>query len=79
MCKFFEDLEGWKKEWQGMPEFIQKDLTAFHSILVYFETKEDLAKFSKLIEQPLTERTRSVWYPIAEIGKTTNKRYVDES
>ncbi len=28
----FENLESWRKEWKGMPEFTQKDLTSFRSI-----------------------------------------------
>ena len=79
MSGFFEDLEWWKKEWQGMPEFIQEDLTSFHSIIVCLENEDDISKFSKLIDQTVTERTQSIWYPVAEIGRITNKRYIDES
>jgi len=79
MSDFFKDLEWWKKEWKGMPEFIQEDLTSLYSILVCFENEDDMLQFSKVIKQPITERTRSIWYPLAEIGRTANKRYVDES
>lgn len=56
----------YKKEWDGMPEFKQKDLSAFRSIHVNFASAEDIEKFSVLIGQKLTNKTRSIWYPEAQ-------------
>lgn len=53
-------------EWTGMPEFEQDDLLAAYSLKVNFKSLEDLQAFAKLIEQNLTEHTRSVWYPREE-------------
>ena len=75
---FFEDLEPWKKEWQGMPEFSHEDLTPWKQIIVSFATEEDMQDFAKLVEQNLTIRTQSIWYPPAEIGRISNKRFDDE-
>ena len=77
--KLFGDEEWWEDAWRGMPEFDQKDLTPRHSIEVSFKTRADVEAFSKLIGQPITpeaRRTRSVWYPEAEIGRFADKRYV---
>jgi hypothetical protein len=74
-----EDFEKYKDEWQGMPEFVQEDLQPFQSIIVHFEKREDLDEFSKLVDQKLTYKTRSIWYPKAEIGTIADKRYIDES
>ena len=73
----FEEGEGtlWKKEWQDMPEFIQDDLTPVKSILVHFETLDDMEKFSQVIGQKVFSTTRSIWFPEAEIGMYQNKRY----
>jgi hypothetical protein len=65
-------------EWKGMPECNQDDLSAWKSITVNFQKKEDLDNFSKLISQPLTEKTRSIWYPEAEILRM-NEVYKNES
>lgn len=70
-----DELDPWRAEWVGMPEFVQEYLEPWKSILVHFESPGDLARFAALIGQPLTPRTRSVWYPEAEIGHMTNKRY----
>lgn len=53
--------------WQGMPEFKHEDLTACQSIHIHFKTVDDVRAFAELIKQPLTDKTRSIWYPQAEI------------
>lgn len=72
-------LEPWRAEWVGMPEFSQEDLSPRFQLVVSFASKGDLDDFSRLIGQPLTIRTRSVWHPSAEIGHYANKRFADES
>lgn len=76
---FYDEVLAWKKEWVGMPEFIQEDLTPWKQIIVSFEDYGDIQSFSKLIGQKLTSDTRSIWFPEAEIGRYKNKRYIDES
>lgn len=67
-----------KDEWKGMPEFNQPDGGPIKSIIVNFDNKEDMHKFSKLIGQPITARTRSVWYPAVPEEGALDKRYVDK-
>lgn len=66
-------------EWKGMPEFEQEDQTAWKRLIVNFKNTEDLQAFAKLVEQSITERTRSIWYPTADIGHFAGKQYVDGS
>ena len=75
---FFTDLEPWRKEWQGMPEFVQEDLTAVQQIIVNFVTHEDVQDFAKLVDQKITHKTKFIRFP-----KTTNENllkylYIDE-
>ena len=72
-----EDVTFWKKEWQGMPEFVQEDLTPYQSIWVHFTNKEDMDAFSKLVGQKITMKTRFMYYPKVEWQLRT-KKYVDE-
>lgn len=65
-------------EWQGMPEFDQQDKTAFRTIHVHFKNSEDVKRFSELIGQKITEKTRFVWYPMGEIERYADKRYVSD-
>lgn len=51
-------------EWEGMPEYEQEDRLADSSIIVNFASAEDRQAFAEFIRQPLTEKTKSVWYPV---------------
>jgi hypothetical protein len=70
--------EEWKKEWVGMPEFIQEDLSPFQKIIVNFETKEDINNFAKLIGHSLTYKTDTIWFPFKEIRNHKEIAYIDE-
>lgn len=74
-----EELTIWGQEWQGMPEFHQEELRPWKSVIVHFAGPGDMEEFAKLIEQKLTAKTRSLWFPKAEIERYVNKRYSDES
>ncbi len=52
-----------EKEWDGMPEYNSEDETALQSITGHFMSRQDVEDFSDLISQPLTEKTKSIWYP----------------
>lgn len=71
----FDKGEWWEEDWQGMPEFVQEDLTPFKSIYVHFDSREDMNAFSELVGQKVITTTQSIWYPEAEIGKTARKVY----
>lgn len=63
------------EEWSGMPECESEDQTAWGSVKVNFASASDMHAFAKLIGQTITEQTRSVWYPPAEIGRYADKSY----
>lgn len=54
-------------EWQGMPEYESKDLTAWKTVYIHFRSLEGLLQFAMLIGQKMTEDTRAIWYPPDEI------------
>ena len=70
------DLE---TEWTGMPDFEQEDLSAQRQIIVSFANNEDVKEFSKLMNQNITPKTRSIWYPKAEIESMSDKYYVNKN
>lgn len=71
-----QDVEPWRREWNGMPEFDMKDLTSRKRLIVHFATLGDMQAFAELVEQKLTPKTQSIWFPPAEIGRYANKRYI---
>lgn len=79
MMELFENTEDWKNEWIGMPEFIQtKSEKPFSQITIRFKNQDDLNKFSKLINQKLTKKTKSIWFPQIERGLNADKLYINE-
>lgn len=70
-----------EKEWVNMPEFKMQDLDPVKQVIISFRSYEDMNKFAKLIDQPLTAKTQSVWYPKAQIDRAFDKLYTsrDES
>jgi hypothetical protein len=70
------DME--QDEWQGMPEFVQEDLSPHRVIYVRFRNAEDVAKFEELMGQRITEKQKTIWFPYAEPRLRAHLRYVDE-
>jgi hypothetical protein len=68
----------WREEWQGMPEFVQEDLTSKRKIIVHFRNDDDVKAFSHLIGQKITPKQKSLWFPEMEIRRYRHMRYVDE-
>ena len=57
------DEEPWEEHWQDMPEFVQNDETPYKQVVVNFRNEEDYQNFGKLVEQTLTFKTKSLWFP----------------
>lgn len=49
--------------WQGMPEFDQPGEKALQTIIVRFDTREDVDEFARRVEQSITPKTKSIWFP----------------
>lgn len=64
-------------EWEGMPEFDQRDKTSLHQLVVHFKSTVDLEAFANLVAQKLTTKTRAIWFPPVEIETYADKAYVD--
>jgi len=68
----------WEQHWKDMPEFICNDLTPKYQIIMSFRDDKARKEFSKLINQPITNSTKSLWYPKEEIDVVKDLRYVNE-
>ena len=62
-------------EWEGMPEFEQEDQSSWKQLIVHFRNETDMIAFSALLNQSITERTQSLWYPAADIVSYEDKRF----
>ena len=52
-----------EKEWEGMPEYANEDMTAPYHLIIHFRAKEDKLALGEIIGQDLTEKTQSVYQP----------------
>lgn len=75
----FGEQESWREEWEGMPEYVQDNLLPSYSVRVNFSNVEDLKQFAELIGQPITTKTKSVWYPAQDKAELNKFHYVDET
>lgn len=62
-------------EWEGMPECDNEDQTPMRQLIVSFASEGDIAEFSKLVKQNITDKTKSLWFPKAKIEKFSDKSY----
>ena len=75
----FPELENeWQKEWHDMPEFNQEDKAPFKQIIISFKNFSDVKAFGELMQQTVTPKTQSMWFPKAEIERYIDKRYKKE-
>ena len=52
--------------WGGMPEYVYADVAPVLKLIVNFDSLEAVEEFSKLVEQKITVRTRSIYFPFVE-------------
>ncbi len=67
------------KEWEGMPEYINEDVSGFKDIVVHFKDEESRKKFAKLVGQKITLKTKYMWYPEIELVHEKDRIYKNES
>ncbi len=65
-------------EWKDMPEYDQKSLKSYKSIIVHFETKQDMVNFAKNNAKKVTETTKFIWFPEQEEFTTKDREYQTE-
>ena len=73
------DLFDQYPEWVGMPEFVQEKKEPYKELIVRFETEQDYQDFQKVIEQRLTFKTKSIWFPFKSHWGLERKVYKDAS
>ena len=50
----------------------------YDRVIVKFRNEEDRKKFAKFVEQNLTDKTISIWYPMLGPSDDSLSRWVDE-
>lgn len=79
MSDLFDEKNDAFSEWVDMPEFVQEDLSPYRVINVRFRCQEDVDKFQELMQQKITPKQKTIWFPEMPFRRTSHLRYVDES
>ena len=61
-----------------MPEYNQINEKSYACFNVRVESQEDLDKIAKLLDQPITVKTRAIRYPARDRFRNTLLRWVTE-
>ncbi len=69
---------GFENEWEDMPEFHQEDLTPWHQVNVRFRNQEDFSRFKELMEQEVSPKQKTLWFPYAPPRRASLFHYVDD-
>lgn len=72
------DEKMWKKHWVGMPEFVQENNPPHRRLIISFRNEEDYKEFAQLIDQNLSEKTKSIWFPKLDREANSLLRWVEE-
>lgn len=76
----FSSLDTYAQEhWHGMPEFMLEDLEPRYQLTVSFASRTDRDKFAALVGQKISDLTRSIWFPAAEIDHAVDKKYITDN
>lgn len=72
-----------EKLWVGMPEFVQEENSPYKTIYLHFRCKEDFDEFRKKyesvdVEQTISDKTKSMWYPHLAKDENSLKRWFEE-
>jgi hypothetical protein len=65
------------QHWFDMPEFFQESQKEFQKITIRFQTESDVKSFADLINQKITPKTKSIWFPKLDRFKNKGVFYGD--
>jgi len=70
------------KYWVNMPEFVQDDKKTYKTIYLHFRNEEDFKEFvdkykSFDVDQVISQKTKSMWYPHLYKDENSLKRYFE--
>ena len=61
-----------------MPDFKQQRQEPYAKIILRVENQEDLEELSRRLEQPLTKKTKSAWFPFKSHWGASKKLWISD-
>lgn len=72
--KSIKDKHDCDTNYVGMPEFESKKIDAYHKVILH--TNKDEKELTSILQQNITDKTQSVWFPKLIMGKNSKYRVV---
>ena len=69
--------EKWREHWEDMPEYNQESNPSYKTLIVHFRNENDYKEFASLVNQPLTEKTKTIWHPKLERTPNSLLRWIE--
>lgn len=60
-----------------MPEFEQNDNPPFRKLIISFRNQEDFDEFAEKLDQRVTDKTKSIWYPALDKEANSLLRWIE--
>ena len=73
-----DEVNDWQQHWVGMPEYEQENLSPYKTLKINFRNEEDVKKFSELLQQNITDKTKSIWFPEYDREKPSNFLFISD-
>ena len=64
--------------WQGMPAFEQEAQNEYQTVIVHFLCEADVHAFAALVQQPITRKTKFLYYPAVSKDQLASQYYAAE-
>jgi hypothetical protein len=71
-------IQPWMFHWRNMPEYHQEKPDQYHTLFVAFRSEKDMSDFANLLDQEITEKTKSIWHPELDSEKIYKYRWVQK-
>jgi len=68
-----------ESEWRGMPEYNQPFNGAYRQLIVSFDDEEGVRQFAQLVNQSITDKTKSIWYPPRERNNVVDLFWIQKN
>ncbi len=72
------DYDNAEHDWRNMPEFVNEKNDAFRKIIISFQDENGVKEFEKLLQQRITDKTKSLWFPPKEKHNTIDM-WIDDN
>lgn len=70
--------EFYEKHWQNMPDYNQPNNSAYRQLIINFEDENAVKAFAELVNQTLTKKTKSIWFPKREQNNVNDLFWIEE-